>query len=69
MIVYNDCIAASFRSISGRMTPARRPRRIAAKRVQGPRRYIGMGARLVLGGGDLGFMQATARASWLCSCL
>jgi len=35
------------------------------------RRRIGMGVRLVAGGGDLGFMQAaaTARASWLCSCL
>jgi 2-keto-3-deoxy-L-rhamnonate aldolase RhmA len=35
------------------------------------RRYIGMGVRLVIGGGDLGFMQAaaTARASQLRGCL
>ena len=35
------------------------------------RRYIGMGVRLVIGGGDLGFMQAaaTARASALRDCL
>jgi len=35
------------------------------------RRYIGMGVRLVIGGGDLGFMQtaAAARASQLRGCL
>jgi len=35
------------------------------------RRYIGMGVRLVIGGGDLGFMQAagSARASQLRGCL
>lgn len=35
------------------------------------RRYIGMGVRLVLGGGDLGFMQAAAaaRATLLRGCL
>ena len=35
------------------------------------RRYIGMGVRLVLGGGDLGFMMsaATARAGVLRACL
>jgi 4-hydroxy-2-oxoheptanedioate aldolase len=35
------------------------------------RRYIGMGVRLVLGGGDLGFMMsaATARAAMLRDCL